>query len=486
MKKRILVLICLLTVAVLTLAGCTIGGDDSQLRKEGYNIVVVFDCGRYENQAKTAHEDAAVIEYGNVSLDEESAYNRGIMENYQVREYYFNVENGYIPEPGKSTQSIPSPQLRSRVFVGWYVASVVAYKLDDNGNPIKNSVGQYEYGGVVPQESDQLWDFSATYGSYESHPAAATKFVYDATKPLDAMVEVGGQTVTNCTTHTDEELSYNKDDGFYVYLYAKWNVQKEFVIEAQGANGEWSEVLRANPNASGKLADKSSELNKQKEGYTFYNLYTDKACTQLWDSNTKFETAYTGTEDSLQPYVILYAKYIQGEWNVVRTAGQLVSALIGNKNVYLDNNLTISGSNWSEIKEYSAEFNGNNYVITFDGEYVPKVNKDTSNFALIGAFSGKMQNVTFENVQVRLSSYPVLTTIYCGVFVGRVVAGATFTNVKVSGKITYSDTIVQSAENGNLTLYSGGELGCNVSWYGMKVDSVNVSGVDFTNIDVAE
>lgn len=494
MKKKFLLLVCIVMVMTLLLAACSMVVDDSILRKDGYNIVVSFDCGKYENKTVSTEEDALPIQYGEVSIKERSQFNIGMLEvaDYPVRSYYFNQENACVMEPG-TIQQIPKPTLLDRVFDGWYIASVVAYQLDENGNPIKNKLGQYEYGGAVPQADDIKWDFANdTIGSYANHPYAVTKFVYDATKPFDAQVEVGGQTVTNGTQYTDEQLGYSEENGFNIYLYARWNVQPKFVVKADvEGDGTWEEVLKVNPNEvngikNGKMPDKSADLKRS--GYTFYNLYSDPEFTQVWDSNATFKDTFTGGKDSLRPYKVLYAKYLEGEWNIVKKVSQLNSALVGNKNIYLDADLTYSEDmTWAYSANYTKEFNGNNHVITFENAMENPMDKNANAFGLFGTFSGKMYDVEFVNVTINMKNWPLQTTVSCGVLAGVVTEEASFSNVKISGKVIYSETIRTRANVPNsegtvvLTIYRGDETNIDKdSWYGSSKQT-SITGVTYVN-----
>ena len=220
-------------IASVVMTACSMSNDDTQLRKDGYNIVVTFDCGKYANETVSAYEDAKTIQYGDVSVDERSNFIMGqiSIENAPVRKFYFQ-ENACVFEPGAIGQ-VGEPLMAGRVFAGWYLASVVEYKLDENGNPLKDKWGQFVYNQVVPQADDVKWDFTNSVGDYSTHPYAVTKYVYDATQPFDAQVTVGGQTVTNGTQYTDEQLGYNAENGYNIYLYARWTVQQRFFIESR-------------------------------------------------------------------------------------------------------------------------------------------------------------------------------------------------------------------------------------------------------------
>ena len=473
--------------AALCLTACAQVDGEAELRKDGYNIVVTFDCGNYVNRAVTAYEDAEKIQFGEIAVEDKMNFIIGHIgiEGSPVRSFYYNTNEVCLFEPGKIEQ-IKKPSLADRVFVEWRVATVVEYKLDSNGQPIKNAYGQYEYGKVVPQDTDVAWDFSQQLGSYQNNPYAVRTFVYDGTKSLEAQVTVNGQTITNGATYTDEQLGYGENKGFNVYLYAVWNVQPKFVVEADlDGDGTWEEILRTAPNTYDKY--KVNDYDLKQTGYTYYGIYTDKDFTTQWNMDTKFQNAYQGAEDGLQPYVILYAKYLEGDWAVVRTPAQLSTALKSNQNVYLDNDLTVT--NWSYVKEYSKEFKGNGYTITMTNKLVnnPADSKKEWSYeacGLFGVFTGKMSDVTFNNVEISVEKYPMKSMLYCGVFAGRVVEGASFTNVKVQGKITYSESIANDAnKDGGVAVYVGGQADISTSnWYGNMVGTV--TGITYENSDL--
>ena len=77
----------------------------------------------------------------------------------------------------------------------------------------------------------------------------------------------------------------------------------------------------------------------------------------------------------------------------------------------------------------------------------------------------------------------------CGILAGVVEESATFSNVVVKGKIIYSEALISAVENGNWTVYHGGNQGANHdSWFGVNYSNT-ISGVTFentANFDVAE
>lgn len=468
MKRKFLLLICVIIAAVAVMTACTNTGNEDKIRAEGYNVKVVLDCGKYSSEEIDDYSYGWETEYGETSNSEKSNYFLGKIGEQNV--VYRNTKNGsLVQEPADTDKAT----LYDREFLGWYVASVVAYKLDEDGNPVKNEYGQYAYGAVVPQDDDVKFDFSKDYLSLYTDGSLskyiATKYVYDANSAFDAKNVVVGKVAIEGNNRVDyvggkivevngvdyaladdpaAALGYSEENGYNVYLYAKWRGKTKFVVEAQDESGNW-QILGAVNKAVGKGIDLSESILK-KDGQTVINLYTSKEFTSenLYKEGTKFSECYKGNlETDYAPYVFLYAEYIDGEWEVVGDVRTLQVALNANLNVYLKSDVTFTESdNWVYVKEYSANFNGNGHSVVFESPVVINddvIEKLNTNYGLFGKFNGNLKNVTFENVVLKVelkeigkaSAVNPNKLIACGVFAGEIGANATFTNVKIKGTL---------------------------------------------------
>ena len=353
------------------------------------------------------------------------------------------------------------------------VASVIKWKTNDNDEVLRNKYGQKVYDYCIPQENDIEWDFETMrVGTYENHPYAQVYTLKDY-KNFD-INNIGPDDLIE---ETDETLGYNAESGFNIYLYAKWKHEGYFVVMWHSPiTQQWEEIKRYNTNTYSPTM-----MDMMKVGYTFYNVYKDAEYQNLWDKLAVFDSF---NADENRPYVKVYAKYLVGSWNVVRTASEMNTAVFNNRNIYLDNDIEFSGEaendSWKHSFLYSAEFNGNNHTITFFNACKPKLSyksddgpAQTTLFGLIGEFKGKMYDVTFVNVEVYVQYSSNFKAIYTGVLFGSVREGAQLDNIVVSGKVTYAPGDWSEVE-----VYSGeGEN----AWYGAK-SSVTTYDVTFTQI----
>lgn len=494
MKRKLLLLICMIVAAVALLTACTITGNDAKIRSEGYNVRVVMDCGKYSSEEISLYDEGWDTVYGETSLSDDGKYFLGKVGEQNV--LYFNAKNGDpVQEQAeqKGTQKTPLVTLNDRELVGWYIASVVAYKLDENGDPIKNAYGQYEYGAVVPQDTDVEFDFKNDRLSLYNVDGTlskfiATKYVYDADSSFDATdvvvgkvaIEgsnridyVGGKTVetngVDYATFDDPaaELGYSEENGYNVYIYAKWRGKTKFVVESQNEEGEWK--IQAAIDTALNRGLNTGHKDLKKDGYTVVNFYTSKEFTpeNLFDMNKKFSDCYVGDiNNDYTPYVFLYAEYIKGDWEVVTDARGLKTALGANLNVYMKSDVAFNvfkrdeGGNvaldslgnaivedtWTYVKEYSAVIEGNNHKITFEAPFViddDLIEKNNLNYGLFGKFNGTLKDVTFENVVVKInlkesgkgSALNPNKLIACGVFAGEIGADSVFSNVLIKGTL---------------------------------------------------
>ncbi len=126
MKRRFkfIVLLGLVTVLSLGLAGCVSEDSDDQIRREGYNHVVAYDC------------------------------EGGKIGNYEVRRNYYQNKS-YLIKPGQLPNKLPEPIRYGYTLLGWTpfrtTVKEPVYETDENGVQTEVEPGVYEYG--------DYWDF---------------------------------------------------------------------------------------------------------------------------------------------------------------------------------------------------------------------------------------------------------------------------------------------------------------------------------------
>ena len=92
MKRKLLLLICMIVAAVALLTACTTTGNDAKIRSEGYNVRVVMDCGKYSSEEISLYDEGWDTVYGETSLSDDGKYFLGKVGEQNV--LYFNAKNG--------------------------------------------------------------------------------------------------------------------------------------------------------------------------------------------------------------------------------------------------------------------------------------------------------------------------------------------------------------------------------------------------------
>lgn len=92
-----------------------------------------------------------------------------------------------------------------------------------------------------------------------------------------------------------------------------------------------------------------------RNGYTLIGLFDENK--NPWNSNFTHPGGETDTA------VKVYAKYLEGDYTVVRTATELKIAANGNNNIYIANDIDMQGESLS-FKNFTKEFLGNNCTIS--------------------------------------------------------------------------------------------------------------------------
>ena len=162
-----------------------------------------------------------------------------------------------------------------------------------------------------------------------------------------------------------------------------------------------------------------------------------------WDSNFTHPGGETDTA------VKVYAKYLEGDYTVVRTATELKIAANGNNNIYIANDIDMQGESLS-FKNFTKEFLGNNctisnFVLSYSSTKDSLVSdyednsKNSLSISLFGDTNGaKICDVNFTGVTVDVDT--VFSQIY-KIYVAPISVNAVNTeisNVTVEGTVTIS------------------------------------------------
>lgn len=189
------------------------------------------------------------------------------------------------------------------------------------------------------------------------------------------------------------------------------------------AEGAVLSVKKDNPGT--KKSRPSSALAPKKSGYTLLEYYKDAECTEV------FEWPYVVTTED----IIVYVKFIEGEWNVVKNEKEFMQALRSNKNIYLAEDIDFSKAEWAYIS-YNAELNGNGHKVS-NISLKRVCSRNAFNAGLFESLGEKanIHDVTFENAKLEFKV--ALGDHKAGMLAYEAKAGAKLTNVKISGTLYY-------------------------------------------------
>ncbi|MBO5327647.1 MAG: hypothetical protein J6B04_00570 [Clostridia bacterium] len=347
------------------------------------------------------------------------------------------------------------------VFVGWYPAVV-----DSEGNPL-NAAGE-----VIELETNQSRKGIAEDISSELFPE--------------------GNEVLNLNTLRAEK-------GQHLYFVARWEAKLRLRVVLVGTDNETPEdtsddfTLKGLPLDDNLIVNNGGEAKEYKNGDivrafnfdnsglvydpgsdgpvltakgvslggTFYDYYYDAECTQpvVWpyempdgeeEEEGQPELQAEEEEESLDP--VIYAKYIEGDWIMLRGAKDIVKNWnsLGNasKKVWLFKDIDCTGNGVLQTVNLACEFRGNGHTISN-----LKLNQSVSNEGKAGIFKSikagaKMTDVNFTNVTVTYSMTGKAAYLY--LFAYEILEGATLSNVNVSANVTVttmpSDAIIDNIQ----------------------------------------
>lgn len=272
----------------------------------------------------------------------------------------------------------------------------------------------------------------------------------------------------------DANGNVQTDENGFVKLGSKWNFKTQRVYEdvtlyaklkrktqirfintesgtqVEGDKGKMEFV-------PGEYAFKpSSGSAPSMAGYTFLGkYYTTREANEEFDWGNG---VLIGEQD-----IDVYVSFLEGEWEFVSTAEGFKTAVLSNRNIYLEADINFADfiyetQFWS-LGEYNGEIAGNGYtlsninrpkLVASKGDSDSGKNYFAALFGVLGE-NAYIHDVTFENVNVEFevnSSYGRVEA-YVGLLAGIAKEGARFNNVTISGKLEYS-------------LYSGKDISANL------------------------
>ena len=266
--------------------------------------------------------------------------------------------------------------------------------------------------------------------------------------PPDSLLPEPGVTPSQPTT-AEPVLAGHHVDGYYVKnadgTERDWNFETDRVTEDLTLYTRWKPDYAVKVMYGDRLeqsysleVSEDTALNSLRQtswtGHTFYGFYEDAAFTR------PLTFPFTPDVSAETPTVTVYARYLEGTYTVIRTAADFGSAIQPGVNYYIDADVDLTGLNIRLPETYSGRFIGNGHTIR--GISVTRTQDRTSeSYGLFSRILGKavFENITFADVSVRVdlsyTSNEKLSQI--GALAGSVDTGATFTNVQITGSLTY-------------------------------------------------
>lgn len=201
-------------------------------------------------------------------------------------------------------------------------------------------------------------------------------------------------------TNSDGSLKKGEDER--VLLGAAWDfptqrVDKNITLYADlkpysrlTIKGGDADVELRSENFTSGFAPRPDVLQPTKSGYTFFEYYEDEDYTQPFSWPYHFD----GENKTI------YAKFIEGDWTLVRTAEEFNGALdaAAKKAIYLCNEIDFTGVAWKPNRAFGLEINGNGHAVK-NIEIQFELDRNNSMLALFGSLNGaNVHDISFENV----------------------------------------------------------------------------------------
>lgn len=222
-------------------------------------------------------------------------------------------------------------------------------------------------------------------------------------------------------------------------------------------------------------SDISNKLSVKDKAYTFVQFYTSETC----DTAVDWPIA-RGEED-----IVIYAKYIKGNWTIVDDASDIVNifslGVAENRKYYQINDIDCAKSTASVMtSDFAGEWHGNGYKVKN-----LKINKEkiatSTTVALFGNITAtaKIIDVTFENIDVYFeTAYNAVAPKMYLLFETR--ASGSQVDVAMSGEIeiVFSDDDGSTVVQGSSNIQSDGSGG----WLGWQYGEGDITGFDISGM----
>lgn len=278
------------------------------------------------------------------------------------------------------------------------------------------------------------------------------------------------------------DITYEKEWNFKtdrvtenMTLFVMWQREKAINI-IYGENNSQSYTFRIIESATSDNVFNRNDLETvapKWQGYSFYAYYFDEDC------NEELQYPYNYTEN---PVETLYAKYIEGNWKIVKGVSDL-SGIGASTNVWLDADIDLSTYRGNIFPStYSGEFSGNGHKIS-NYTFSKSTSRGATNCyaGLINtlAAGAYIHDVEIENFTLNVSFNEPSNdgaTNSIGLLAAVVQEGARLENVKISGAVNYDESAAKRPIvcNGVYGTYNG-ESAFNETYPNLNKDQVIIN-----------
>ena len=242
--------------------------------------------------------------------------------------------------------------------------------------------------------------------------------------------------------YTDKwDFDHDRMDINGVTLYAKWEIDKVYSYELYYYDSNNNEVLLD-----------SYEVN---EGEKFYDIFLDKTTVDGYTSlgyvdenGNPWDDEFTHPGGETDTAIKIYLNLIEGDYQVVRTSGELSSAISRNADIYLMNDIDFEGKAIS-FNTYKGKLEGNGYKLyNFEIYYNPSRSSlkgslddltGSKDHLYISLFfelkDAEINNLTFDDVSLEISTSLTQTKYIIVAPLAILMSNTKLENVKFDGEL---------------------------------------------------
>lgn len=418
-------------------------------------------------QILASYQGGHVIYYANGGC-----FNRNT--SMRVRELYFKEDNVPFFDISESTDGIDV--MRSGYdFIGWYLPETdedgIVYTLASTGER------------VYPLLHD---DGTPVTDSEEDRPMFYAKG--EDGQILDGQILEKNVLVKPSDTAVDSERLINADDNLIVC--AEWKLSLRFVFklvvdepkeEGYEYNGEtyhYGDIISTLSFGNKQTNNPGDSLSVTFSGMTFVANYADEDCSEFVGTYDRDDVEEGQTD------IVVYSKYIEGEWKVIRNKVSSVTSMFNGLSAstnkyYIIEDIDVSSTTINAGWGMRAVVEGNGHTISGIKITLSSVNNGTTIAPVFDQIysTAVIKNLTLKDITISVTGKGGLTfyAICSAVESGAVIQNLTIDGVTATVKIP-STANVTNAQNGDRNNWLFGGKGTDEAFcsaYGVTLKGEN-------------